>query len=194
LHTNALDEALGLPTPAAAKLALRTQQILAHESGVTDTVDPLGGSYYVEALTAEIENRVWDYLNRIDKLGGSVAAIEQHFFQNEIAAEAYRYQKEIETDERIVVGVNRFADEEKVVPPIMRIDPALEEKQRRRIAALRARRNPVHVENALKSLRARAESTDNLLPVLIDCVENLTTLGEISNTLRAVWGEYEDKT
>jgi methylmalonyl-CoA mutase N-terminal domain/subunit len=192
LHTNAMDEALALPTPAAAKLALRTQQIIAHESGVADTVDPLGGSYYVECLTDQLESRVWEYLHRIDAMGGAIAAIEQHFFQREIAAEAYNYQREIESGERIIVGVNKFEDQDEVAPKLAKVDPALEQKQNRRIAELRRTRDSAKVSNVLSILRSQAATATNLMPVLIDAVEARATLGEISNTLRETWGEFED--
>ncbi|MBI5059294.1 methylmalonyl-CoA mutase [candidate division KSB1 bacterium] len=192
LHTNAMDEALALPSAAAARLALRTQQIIAYESGVADTVDPLGGSYYVEALTDQLEARVWNYLDRIDAMGGAIPAIENHFFQREIAAEAYRYQREIETNERVIVGVNRFQETREIAPAVTKVDPALEDKQKVRLAELRKKRDAARVGNALSSLRRRANSNQNLMPELIGAVEAHVTLGEISNTLRETWGEFED--
>jgi methylmalonyl-CoA mutase, N-terminal domain len=192
LHTNALDEALSLPTEDSARLALRTQQIIAYESGVADTVDPLGGSYYLESLTNEIEAQVREELRLIEGIGGAVAAIEKQYFQQEIAAEAYRYQKEIETGERIIVGVNRFKDEDDVSPPRLRIAPELEDHQRQRLAEVRRKRDNVKVSNARTDLTAAATSEQNLMPLLIDAVQCGVTLGEIAATLRGVWGEFAD--
>ncbi|MCB9366569.1 MAG: methylmalonyl-CoA mutase [Calditrichaeota bacterium] len=192
LHTNALDEALGLPTERTAQLALRTQQIIANESGVTDTVDPVGGSYYIESLTNRIEKAVWEELERIDQLGGSVKAIEAHYFQEAIAREAYRYQKDVESQDRIIVGVNRYHAEREAEAPVMKVDPSLEVKQRVRLGELRKSRSSVHVTNVLNRLRTTALSNENLMPVLIDAVELKTTLGEISNCLRETWGTYRD--
>lgn len=193
LHTNSMDEALSLPTESSARVALRTQQIIAHESGVADTVDPLGGSYYMEALTNRLEQDVWQYLERIEKMGGAVAAIEQHFFQREIAAEAYRYEKEIESDERTIVGVNKFTAEQAVSSPIPRMNPEIELRQKERLAALRARRDNSKASNALTSLCAAAKTDENLMPHIIAAVEQLCTLGEIADTLRGVWGEFHDQ-
>jgi methylmalonyl-CoA mutase N-terminal domain/subunit len=192
LHTNARDEALSLPTAESARLALRTQQIIAYESGAADTIDPLAGSYFVEALTSEIETRVNAYLEEIKKRGGAVAAVEAHYFQEEIAREAYRYQKEIESNERIVVGVNRFSEKEDGEPEILKVDPAIEEKQRERLRELRVTRDNVKVESVLRRLKREAQGNENLLPVLIDCALCEATLGEISDTLREVWGEYKE--
>ncbi len=192
LHTNALDEALGLPTERTAQLALRTQQIIAYESGVADTVDPIGGSYFVEALTDQIEAEVWRELDYIEKLGGSVAAIEKRYFQDAIAKEAYRYQREIEENDRFIVGVNRFQVDEQGEPPVLYVDPALEEKQRASLAKLRRDRDKVKVTNVLAELAREAKSTANLMPHLIACVEHKATLGEISNCLRETWGVYQD--
>lgn len=192
LHTNALDEALGLPTERTAQLALRTQQIIAYESGVADTVDPLGGSFFVEALTDRIEEEVWRELETIDSLGGSVSAIEKHYFQDSIANEAYRYQREIESGDRIIVGVNRFCSKEDVDPPVLRVDPALEGKQRARLAELRRNRDNVKVSNALSELSKAARTKSNLMPHLISTVECKVTLGEISNCLREAWGTFQD--
>ncbi len=192
LHTNALDEALGLPTERTAQLALRTQQIIAYESGVADTVDPLGGSYYVENLTDMIETQVWQELDHIEKLGGSVAAIEKHYFQDAIAAEAYRYQREIEENDRTIVGVNRFHIDEIGEPPVLHVDPSLEEKQRARLSELRRKRDSVKVANALSELAREARGTTNLMPLLIGAVEHKATLGEISDCLRGTWGLYHD--
>jgi methylmalonyl-CoA mutase, N-terminal domain len=192
LHTNSMDEALALPSPEAARLALRTQQIIAYESGVADTVDPLGGSYYVESLTDQLESQVWDYLHRIDEMGGAIPAIEKHFFQREIAAESYRYQREIESGERVIVGVNKFQESKEVAPKIAKVDPALEDKQKAGLAALRKKRDAAKVSNVLSTLKQQANTDTNLMPVLIDAVEAYATLGEISSTLRETWGEFED--
>jgi methylmalonyl-CoA mutase N-terminal domain/subunit len=193
LHTNAMDEALGLPTQASARLALRTQQIIAYESGVADTVDPLGGSYYVEELTDRIEEGVWKYLEKIDAMGGAVAAIEQRFFQEEIASESYRYQREIESGDRIVVGLNQFTEKNDMIPPILKVDPALEDKQRRKLDDLRNRRNNAAVVESLTALRDAARTDANLMPYIIDAVGRLATLGEVSDALREVWGEYREQ-
>ncbi|MFZ5432485.1 MAG: acyl-CoA mutase large subunit family protein [Calditrichota bacterium] len=193
LHTNSMDEALSLPTENSARVALRTQQIIAYESGVADTVDPLGGSYYVEELTNRLEKSVWDYLDRIEKIGGSVNAIERHYFQEEIAAEAYRYEREIESGDRVIVGVNRFTSDKDVSPPILKVNPELEVRQKAKLAALRARRDNAKVANALSTLKTAAQSDQNLMPVIIGAVENLCTLGEIADCLRGVWGEFRDQ-
>jgi methylmalonyl-CoA mutase N-terminal domain/subunit len=193
LHTNSRDEALALPTEESARLALRTQQIIAYESGVADTIDPLAGSYFVEALTDEIEKRVMAYLEKIDELGGAIAAVEARYFQEEIAREAYRHQKELESGERVIVGVNRFVEEEaQEQPELLRVDPALEEKQRQRLKALRAKRDKAKVENVLRALSRKAQTDENLMPILIDCALCQVTLGEISDTLRGIWGEYKE--
>lgn len=192
LHTNAMDEALGLPTERTAQLALRTQQIIAFESGVADTVDPLGGSYFVESLTSRIEQAVWEELGRIEQLGGSVAAIEKHYFQNAIADEAFRYQREIERDERVIVGVNRYSVGDEAEQPVLHVGESLEEKQRARLAKLRRERDAVKVSNALDSLTKAANTDENLMPDLIAAVEAKATLGEISNCLRKSWGEFRD--
>ena len=193
LHTNSRDEALALPTEESARLALRTQQIIAYESGVADTIDPLAGSYFVEALTSEIEKRVEIYLEKIGELGGAIAAVEARYFQDEIAREAYRHQKELESGERIVVGVNRFVETEtEERPELLKVDPALEEKQRQRLRELRAGRDKTKVENVLRVLSQTAQTEENLMPVLIDCALCQVTLGEISDTLRKIWGEYKE--
>ena len=189
LHTNAKDEALALPTPETALLALRTQQVLAYETGVTDTIDPLAGSYYVEALTDDVEKRAWDYIRTIDALGGSVRAIEQGYIQREIEEAAYRYQREVEEQQRIVVGVNRFAMQESVRPAVLKVDPALELQQQQRIADLRATRDNAAVGAALAALTSVAQGTANLMPHIIHAVEHLATLGEIADTLRTIFGE-----
>ncbi|MBU1919779.1 methylmalonyl-CoA mutase, partial [bacterium] len=193
LHTNAMDEALGLPTEASARLALRTQQIIAYESGVADTVDPLGGSYYVEALTNRIEQGVWDYIEKIDRMGGAVAAIEKRFFQEEIAAESYRYQREIESNDRVIVGVNKFAETGETSPPILKVDAALEEKQKRKLNELRVRRDNKAVDAALADLKKAATTSANMMPPIIRAVSEYATLGEVSDALRDVWGEYREQ-
>lgn len=191
LHTNSRDEALALPTEDSVRLALRTQQIIAYESGVTDTVDPLGGSYFVENLTDEIEKKVLEYLQKIETLGGAVKAIEKQFYQNEIAESAYRYQKAIEQKEKIIVGVNEFKVEEKTQPPILKVAASVREKQIERLKSLKARRDNRKVANSLNALRNAAKSSENILPFIIDCVEAYATLGEISDELRRVFGEYK---
>jgi len=190
LHTNGYDEALSLPTEAAAKIALRTQQILAFESGVTDIVDPLAGSYFIEALTDELEQAAQLYIDKIDAMGGSVKAIEQDFMQQEIARSAYEYQKEIEQGDRILVGVNRFIDPETASPGLFRIDDSIRQGQADKLKALKAERNNIMVKEALAQLGTAARGTENLMPFILNAVENYATLGEISDTLRAVFGEY----
>ncbi len=193
LHTNAKDEALALPTPETALLALRTQQVLANETGVTDTIDPLAGSYYVEALTDDVERRAWEYITTIDSIGGSVRAIEQGYIQREIEEAAYRYQREIEQGQRVIVGVNRFTQGEAARPAVMRVDPAQEALQRQRVAELRATRDSAAASGALDRLSAAARGTDNLMPHIIRAVEARATLGEIADTLRAIFGEQGER-
>jgi methylmalonyl-CoA mutase N-terminal domain/subunit len=190
LHTNARDEALALPTDEAALLALRTQQIIAHETGAANTVDPLGGSYYLEALTAEIERRAAEYLDRIERLGGMLAAIEQGYVQREIGESAYREQQEVEAGRRVIVGVNRFQSDEGRVPPILRVDPASVEAQRARLRRVRAERDGARTEAALRALREAAQGRDNVLPPILECVRAYCTVGEICDTLRACFGTY----
>jgi methylmalonyl-CoA mutase N-terminal domain/subunit len=192
LHTNAMDEALALPTEASARLALRTQQTIAYESGVADTVDPLAGSYAVEQLTSEIEQRALDYLEKIDAMGGMLHAIEIGYVQREIQEAAYQYQRAVETNEAVVVGVNRFRAEEETAVPTLRIDPSVERAQVERVRALRQRRDNERTEVALTLLEDAARSTENLLPRILSCVESFATVGEISNRLRHVWGEYRE--
>jgi methylmalonyl-CoA mutase N-terminal domain/subunit len=194
LHTNAMDEALGLPTEESVRLALRTQQIIAHESGVADTVDPLGGSYFVETLTDQIEAAVREELQRIEAMGGAIAAIEKQYFQREIAAEAYRCQTEIESGDRVIVGVNRFTTDRDESPPVLKVNREIEDRQRQRLAELRRRRDAAKVSNALSAVKETACTERNLLPVLIDGVTNLATLGEITDSLRSAWGEFRDQT
>jgi methylmalonyl-CoA mutase N-terminal domain/subunit len=194
LHTNARDEALALPTEAAARLALRTQQIIAHESGVAATPDPLAGSYFVERLTDELERAAGEYLVEIDALGGALKAIEAGYQQRQIQESAYRVQREVEAEERIVVGVNRYRDDGEVASPdLQRIDPAGEREQVERVRALRASRDDAAWQRALAELSAAAASTDaNLLPPIIAAVKARATLGEISDSLRVAWGEHRE--
>ncbi|MBX5490356.1 MAG: methylmalonyl-CoA mutase [Chloroflexi bacterium] len=193
LHVNARDEALALPTAEAAELALRTQQILAYESGVADTADPLAGSYYVEWLTDELERQARDYLARIDTLGGALAAIEQGWIQRELHESAYRYQQEVERGERVIVGVNRFATETPPVREILRVDESVRERQVARLRALRARRDAGAVRDRLAELEACARGTDNTMAAILRAVEAYATLGEIADTLRGVFGEARDQ-
>ena len=190
LHTNSMDEALALPTENAVRVALRTQQIIAHERGVADTVDPLAGSYAIESLTDEIERRAQDYLERIDELGGALRAIELGFIQNEIQDAAYRYQQAVERRAQIVVGVNDFVSDQPTDIERLRVNPAIEAQARDRLAALRARRDPAQVAALLARLEAAAAGSDNLMPVFVDCVTAQVTVGEICRRLRQVWGEY----
>jgi methylmalonyl-CoA mutase N-terminal domain/subunit len=192
LHTNARDEALALPTAEAARLALRTQQILAFEAGVTETPDPLAGSYFVESLTDRLEAAAQDYLDEIEAMGGAIAAIEGGYQQRQIQDAAYRVQREIERHERIVVGVNRFTDDEIVSPPLQRLDPGLEAEQTARVARLRAARDETAWRAALERLAAAAGGSENLVPVIIEAVKARATLGEISDRLRAAWGEHRE--
>ena len=192
LHTNAMDEALALPTEDAARVALRTQQVIAFESGVADTVDPLAGSYAIEQLTTEIEQRVVEYLDKIDALGGTLHAIEQGYIQREIQNSAYEYQRAVETNDAIVVGVNQFQTEEESKVKTLRVDPAIEQAQVERVRAVRNRRDARAAELALDNLEKAARGTENVLPHILACVEALATVGEISNRLRSVWGEYRE--
>jgi methylmalonyl-CoA mutase, N-terminal domain len=192
LHTNSMDEALALPTETAARVALRTQQVIAYESGVAETADPLAGSYAIEHLTDDIEEKASEYLKKIEALGGMLRAIETGYVQREIQESAYRYQKAIETEEQVVVGVNRFQLEAEPPVNVLRIDPALEEAQIERVRALRARRDSSAATAALSKLEQAAGTAENLLPRILECVEAYATVGEISNTLRRVWGEYRE--
>src|SRR5438477_482485 len=192
LHTNSYVEALALPTESAARIALRTQQILGYESGVPQTIDPLAGSYYVESLTNEIEKHATDYLQKIEALGGMLKAIERGFVQQEIQNAAYEQQKSIETGEATVVGVNRFTQESRGQVPIQRIDESLEQKQVERLRALRAKRDQRAWNNAIKSVQNAARSGENLMPQIVDAVEAYATVGEISDAMRAVFGEYRE--
>jgi methylmalonyl-CoA mutase N-terminal domain/subunit len=192
LHTNSFDEALALPTEDAVRIALRTQQVIAHETGVTRTADPLGGSYYVEALTNEMEAAAYAYFGRIEELGGIVEAIKEGFPQREIADAAYRYQQEVDAGERIVVGVNRFQREVDDTPEILRISPELERKQVARLQAVRAARDAAAVEASLTTLRAAAATDQNLLHPILDCARVLATEGEIVQALQDVFGRYRE--
>ncbi|MBO0793166.1 MAG: methylmalonyl-CoA mutase [Ktedonobacteraceae bacterium] len=192
LHTNSKDEALALPTEDSARLALRTQQILAHETGVADVVDPLAGSYYVEYLTNSIEERAWNYIQQIDDLGGSVRAIERGYMQAEIEQAAYEYQLKLEQEQAIVVGVNRFTQEEEQHLALLRVNEEVGRRQAAKLAALRQRRDNELVEQRLRALERAAESSDNLMPLLVNAVEAYATLGEISDALRRVFGEQRE--
>ncbi|MGZ4412680.1 MAG: methylmalonyl-CoA mutase family protein, partial [Gaiellaceae bacterium] len=193
LHTNSFDEALALPTEHAVRLALRTQQVIAHETGVTSTIDPLGGSYYLEHLTSELERQAYEYFARIERIGGVVEAIRQNFFQSEIADASFRYQSEVEREQRIVVGVNRYQQAEETPVPTLKIDPALERQQVERVRALRERRDAAAAAAALSALKsAAAEERANLMPLLIDAARAYVTVGEICDTLREVWGVWRE--
>jgi methylmalonyl-CoA mutase N-terminal domain/subunit len=193
LHTNSFDEALALPTEDAVRIALRTQQVIAHETGAVNTIDPLGGSYYVEDLTNRLEAEAYDYFDRIEKLGGVIPAIKENFFQREIADASFRYQHEVEQKQRIIVGVNRYELEDEPEVEILRIDPALERKQIQRVQALRGRRDSVAVETALARLKqAAARDDDNLMPPLVEASRAYVTLGEMCEALRDVWGTWTE--
>jgi len=193
LHTNSRDEALALPTEESAKIALRTQQIVASESGITKTVDPMAGSHYLEELCDEIEEQTWAYLKKIDKMGGSLKAIEKGFFQAEIRQNAYRIKKEVDDSSRILVGVNKFVDEVEAKQKLLRIDDSLGAKQEKVIKALRKSRDNKKTNTALSKLQAAAETDKNLMPFILASVKTYATTGEISNTLREVFGEYRPK-
>ena len=192
LHTNACDEALGLPTEASALIALRTQQILAWESGVPNTVDPLAGSYFIESLTTEIERGAEDYIRKIDACGGVLRAIETGYIQREIQQSAYEHQKAVEAGGRVVVGVNRYVAEKAASPPLLRIDPEIERAQVERLQKLRARRDSSRVAAALKEVEATAGSARNLMPAVLDAVKVYATVGEIADALRRAFGEYQE--
>jgi len=191
LHTNGYDEALSLPTEEAARIALRTQQVAAFESGIADTADPLGGSYFVEALTSEIEQKAWEIVHKIEAMGGSVAAIEQGFIQNEISRSAYEYQQKIETGEKIIVGVNKFEAQEENKIPSFKIDDNIRELQIQKLQKLKLSRDRAKVDQCLQEINDRANGDDNLMPAVMEAVENKCTLGEIADTLREVFGEYK---
>jgi methylmalonyl-CoA mutase, N-terminal domain len=191
LHTNSYDEALALPSERAARIALRTQQILASEAGGTDTADPLGGAYFIEALTDELEQRAWELIERVDDLGGAVAAIEQGFVQAEIEASAFRYQAEVESGERVVVGVNRFTEDEGERVELLQVDPESERRQRDRTARLRVERDADAAASVLAEVRATAETDANLLPPMREALRAGSTVGEICGLLRELWGTYD---
>lgn len=191
LHTNGYDEALSLPTEEAARIALRTQQIVAFESGASETVDPLGGSYFIESLTKEVEDAAWKLIQKIDAMGGSVSAIEQGFIQNEIAKSAYEYQRNIETGEKIIVGVNKFQVGEEAPIPILRVDDSIRVQQVERLTALKNNRNHGKIDQLLQELNDKASTGENIMPTVVEAVEHKCTLGEIADTLREVFGEYK---
>lgn len=191
LHTNGYDEALSLPTEEAARIALRTQQITAYESGIADTVDPLAGSFFVESLTDEVEEKAWQLMEKIDTLGGSVSAIEEGFIQDEIARSAYDYQRQIETGDKIIVGVNKFQVNELSKPAAFKIDDSIRIVQSQKLAVLRSHRNQEKAKKSLLEINQRAISGENLMPTVIEAVENHCTLGEIADELREVFGEYK---
>ena len=192
LHTNSFDEALALPTEDAVRIALRTQQVIAHETGVVNTIDPLGGSYYLEDLTNRLEAEAYDYFDRIEKLGGVISAIEENFQQREIADASFRYQAEVEAKQRVVVGVNRYQLEDESEIEILRIDPALEEKQISRVKALRDRRDSAAVEQTLARLKQGAQGDENLMPLLIEASRAYVTMGEMCDALRETWGTWRE--
>jgi len=191
LHTNSMDEAFSLPSEEAVSIALRTQQIVGYESGVAETIDPLAGSYYIESLTNRIEAEAQDYIRRIDEMGGAVAAVENGFIQREIQDSAYRYQRTVETGDRIVVGINKFKTEEAKPSDLLRVDPAVRERQIAKLKQLKSQRNQTAVDQALTALTAAARGSDNLMPPIIEAVKAYATLGEICDALRGVFGEYE---
>jgi methylmalonyl-CoA mutase N-terminal domain/subunit len=193
LHTNSFDEALALPTEEAVRLALRTQQVIAHESGVVNSIDPLGGSYYVEELTSALEAQAYEYFETIEKLGGVIAAIKDNFLQREIAEASFRYQAEVESGKRVIVGVNRYLQDDEEAIPILRIDPALERKQIERLQGVRSRRDAAVVESRLAALREGATRDDvNLMPLIVDGARDYVTLGEMCDALREVWGVWRE--
>jgi methylmalonyl-CoA mutase N-terminal domain/subunit len=193
LHTNSKDEAHSLPTEESVRTALRTQQILAHESGVADTIDPLAGSYYIEALTDKIEREALALIDKIEESGGVVKCIEDGFIQRQIENAAYQYQLEIERGERIIVGMNKFKIEEGKKPPLLRVNPEVEKTQIGQLAAVKNNRNNEQVAGSLAKLETAAQGSENLMPYIYDCVKEYATLGEICNVLRKVFGEYKDR-
>lgn len=193
LHTNSRDEALALPSEDSVLIALRTQQVIAYETGVTETIDPLGGSYFIESLTNDIEKATMAYLDKIEQMGGAVRAIEEGFQQMEIQDSAYNYQLEIESGERVVIGVNKFQITEKSPQNLLRVAPVVEETQRSRLQAIKQQRNQAEVDRTLTNLKDAAEGTENLLPPILEAVRAYATLGEISDVLREVFGEYQQK-
>jgi methylmalonyl-CoA mutase N-terminal domain/subunit len=193
LHTNSFDEALCLPTEEAVTVALRTQQLIAHESGVTDTIDPLGGSYFIEALTDEMEERAMSYIDKIDSMGGVISGIEKGFFQKEIADSAYKYQKEVERHDRTVVGMNDYTVEKDWVPvDLLRIPPHVEREQLARLERVREGRNRQKVKQSLDKLFDDADKNRNLMPTIVEALKAYSTIGEITDVLRSVYGEYRE--
>src|ERR671934_1626732 len=192
LHTNSYDEALALPTEDAARLALRTQQVIAHETGVVHSADPLGGSWLVEGMTDRMEREAYDYFERIDRLGGVVAALNENFFQREIAEASYRFQREVEERRRLVVGVNSFVAENDGAVEILRISPEVERRQRDRLLGVRGRRDGAAVEAALTRLKEAAATDSNVMPHLVECSRAYASEGEICDSLREVWGVYRE--
>ena len=191
LHTNSKDEALALPTEESVTTALRTQQVIAYESGAADTADALAGSYYIEYLTDKIEEGVLSYLNKIDEMGGAVKCIELNFQQDEIASNAYDFEKEIENGERVIVGVNRFNDEEHQENlDLLKIDESIQKKQIKKLKEVKQNRNNEEVKANLEALKKAAGLDENIIPYILKCVESYCSIGEISNSLRSVWGEY----
>jgi methylmalonyl-CoA mutase N-terminal domain/subunit len=187
-----MDEALALPSEKAVRIALRTQQIIAEESGVTDTIDPIGGSYYIEWLTDEMEAQTYKYWDHVEKLGGVISAIEKGFYQREIANAAYKYQKEIDENKRTIVGVNNYQTDEVVDIPILKMDEKGEERQINRLKKLRKNRDNNKVDRNLNRLKQAADSDENMMPYILDCVHSYATLGETCQVLRDVFGEYEE--
>ena len=192
LHTNSMDEALALPSEKSATIALRTQQIIAHESGADATVDPLGGSYYIENLTLKLVEKIKSYISEIDKLGGALKAVEKGYFQTEIQKSAYEYQKQVESKEKIVVGVNEFVSVSEEHRDILKVDPELEKGQIEFVKSVREKRDSSEVAKRLEELKEAAQSDKNIIPVVIDCVESMVTIGEICDVLREIWGEYKE--
>jgi methylmalonyl-CoA mutase N-terminal domain/subunit len=192
LHTNSMDETLALPTEEAATVALRTQQIIAYESGVVDTPDPLGGSYFIEALTDKVEEEALRYIRRIDEMGGIIQAVERGYPQKEIADSAYKFQQQLERGERVIVGVNKFQGNEEITIPVLQIDPDIERKQIERIRKVRERRDAAKYDAAMKSLRDACMSDKNLVPFVLDAVRAEATLGEISDVFREAYGVYRE--
>ena len=193
LHTNSRDEAYTLPTEDSVRLALRTQQLIAYESGVADMIDPFGGAYAVEALTDEIERKSMEYIEKIEGMGGAIKAIESGYIQGEIGESAYQYQKEIEAKKRIIVGLNQFQMEEEPLRDILRIKPEVEQYQKEKLARVKKERNNTKVKEALAVLKKAAQGTDNVVPPILEAVKGYATLGEISDTLREVFGEYRER-
>jgi len=194
LHTNSMDEALALPSEYAVKIALRTQQLIAHESGVVNTIDPLAGSYFVEAMTDRMEQETYNYFEKVKAIGGVIPAIERGFFQREIAEAAYRYQMEIDTHQRVVVGINELVEDEPIRIPLLEMDPEGYERQVARLERVRRERDNEQVSVTLDALRQAASSTDNTMPYILDCVRAYATLSEIMSVFREVFGEYREPT